>query len=68
MAYAALVLAALLAGAPQAPPAEWETVFEWTAPKARGTVGHKAIELAVMRRDIRMRHTSGVRRLMEVRR
>lgn len=28
-----------------------EDEFEWTAPKARGTVGHKAIELAVMRRD-----------------
>lgn len=25
--------------------------FEWTAPKARGTVSHKAIELSVMRRD-----------------
>jgi hypothetical protein len=28
-----------------------EDEFEWTAPKARGTVGHKAIELSVMRRD-----------------
>lgn len=28
-----------------------EDDFEWTAPKARGLVGHKAIELSVMRRD-----------------
>jgi len=28
-----------------------EDEFEWTAPKARGTVSHKAIELSVMRRD-----------------
>jgi len=28
-----------------------EDDFEWSAPKARGAVGHKAIELSVMRRD-----------------
>ncbi len=28
-----------------------EDEFEWSAPKARGGVAHKAIELAVMRRD-----------------
>ena len=28
-----------------------EDEFEWSAPKARGTVGHKAIELSIMRRD-----------------
>jgi hypothetical protein len=28
-----------------------EDEFEWTPPKARGMVGHKAIELSVMRRD-----------------
>ena len=28
-----------------------EDEFEWTPPKARGLVGHKAIELSVMRRD-----------------